>query len=304
MPVVIASLVRHRRIVLFGAVLLGIVAAGALRDPVVRDLPRDLPTVVVAGLVPDAVAAPGIRIRIAADDVDEPVDAEVAPGVRVQVAAAGDKATKGETADGAPAAAPKAGQKPGADVGISIDEDTGRVRISGAGTDREFESFEAFVQQAPWIAGVVFIVTFFTFLTPVLIVSLLIWYKVRKTRMLNETMIRLAEKGVVPAADALQAVSGGRPDAALQSSPATAPLYQQARAIRSRAAWSDLRKGIFCTAVGLGLTFYSMLDDGTPNFVGLVLLFVGLGFLLLWYLEDRQMSASPQPPAPPSPPVV
>ena len=30
-----------------------------------------------------------------------------------------------------------------------------------------------------------------------------------------------------------------------------------------------------------------MFDDGTPNSVGLILLFVGLGYCLLWFFEDR-----------------
>ena len=59
--------------------------------------------------------------------------------------------------------------------------------------------------------------------------------------------------------------------------PSTAPLYEQAKQVRKRAAWSDLRKGVLMLGVGLGLTFWSMLDDGTPNSVGLVLLFVGIG---------------------------
>ena len=67
--------------------------------------------------------------------------------------------------------------------------------------------------------------------------------------------------------------------------------------MRKRAAWSDLRKGIIMTAVGLGFTFYSMLDDGSPNGLGLVLLFVGLGYVILWWFEDRQL-----PPAAGGPP--
>jgi hypothetical protein len=39
-----------------------------------------------------------------------------------------------------------------------------------------------------------------------------------------------------------------------------------------------------------------MLDDGTPNSVGLIFLFVGLGYCLLWVLEDRTRD-SPLPPA-------
>ena len=73
-----------------------------------------------------------------------------------------------------------------------------------------------------------------------------------------------------------------------------APLYEQARQLRRRAAWSDLRKGVILVAVGLAFTFYSMLDDGTPNWIGLILLFLGIGYSVLWFFEDRH--ASPAPP--------
>ena len=41
---------------------------------------------------------------------------------------------------------------------------------------------------------------------------------------------------------------------------------------------------------GLALTFYSMLDDGSPNGSGLVLLFVGIGYVVLWWFEERQLA--------------
>ena len=73
--------------------------------------------------------------------------------------------------------------------------------------------------------------------------------------------------------------------------------------MRRKTVWSDLRKGVIFGAVGLGFTFYSMLDDGSPNFVGLVLLFVGLAYVVLWYFEERQAAPS-APPPPPAPPVA
>ena len=33
-----------------------------------------------------------------------------------------------------------------------------------------------------------------------------------------------------------------------------------------------------------------MLDDGTPNGIGLVLLFVGIGYMVLWWYEERQIA--------------
>jgi hypothetical protein len=59
--------------------------------------------------------------------------------------------------------------------------------------------------------------------------------------------------------------------------------------VGKRAAWSDLRKGVIMGGIGLGLTFYSMLADGEANGLGLVLLFVGIGYCALWYFEDRQL---------------
>ena len=62
-----------------------------------------------------------------------------------------------------------------------------------------------------------------------------------------------------------------------------------AKDLRARSAWSDLRKGVVMTAIGLALTAYSMLDDRTPNILGLVLLFLGIGYGVLWWFEQRQL---------------
>ncbi len=174
-----------------------------------------------------------------------------------------------------------------------------RVIVGLGGTDREYDSFDQFVHEDQALASMVFGIVFVVFLTPVLIIGLVIWYKLRKNRMLNETMMQLAEKGVVPPAEALQALNTGRTSAAVDTMAARTPLVEQAKALRTRAAWSDLRKGVILGAVGLGLTFFSMLDDGTPNSVGLVLLFLGVGYAVLWFFEDRQLAAPSNVPPPP-----
>ena len=274
MPAFASRLARHRVWVLVAAVLLGVVAAGGLRP--------------APHVIPEALGAP-IEIRIAQN----------AAAPKAAEPKAADDAEADEPAEKPKGANGKTARKKGARVGVTVDDETGRVRIQGAGGAREFDSFEQFIDQAPWIAGLVFSVTFLVFLTPILIIALVIWYKMRKTRMLNETMIRLAEKGVVPPAEAYAAVAGGSASA-MQATPSTAPLYAQAKEARRKAVWSDLRKGFIVGAVGLGFTFYSMLDDGSPNFVGLILLFVGLAYIVLWYFEDRQVEAS-VPPSPPPP---
>jgi hypothetical protein len=188
------------------------------------------------------------------------------------------------------------------DAEITIDERGVRITQPGPGSPHvtvgghEYDSFEAFVEQAPWIAGLVFMTTALVFLVPLVVIILVIWYKMRRARMMNETMLKLAERGAVPAGEAMQAIANGRPAQALESNPATAPLYEQAKSLRRKAAWSDLRKGVILGAIGFGMTAYSLLDDGSPNGLGLILLFVGIGFVVLWYLEDRQAEERPGTP--------
>jgi len=252
---------RFRRLVLGAAFATGLVVALAPHLATVRA--ADLPA---ASILAQADATP----RSAAD------------GRRAEAGSAGDDASNGHvTAD---------------DHGIVIEKGDKRIRIGGLGRDREYDSFQQFVQDAPWLAGLVFFFVLLVFLIPLLIIVLLIWYKIRKTRMANETMLKLAEHGVVPQAAAMDAVASGTAAsvAAAAAAPPSpnSPAYEQARYLHRRTVWSDLRKGIILGAVGLGLTFYSMLDNGTPNSIGLILLFVGLGYCLLWFFEDRSSAPS------------
>ncbi len=171
------------------------------------------------------------------------------------------------------------------------------VSVRGVGDDADYDSFDQLVEKSPWIAFMVFMVVAVVFLAPVLAIALILWYRMRKARMLNETMVRLAEKGVVPPAEAIGALAGGTPAAA---SPSVAPLYEQAKQLRRRAAWSDLRKGVIIGGVGLGLTLYAALDDRSPNALGLVLLFVGIGYLALWWFEERRAARGDGSGAPPA----
>ncbi len=173
--------------------------------------------------------------------------------------------------------------------GVIIDK-RGHVQIQGLG-DKEFDSVGDFVQNEPELAGMVVAIVAVVFLAPVLVVALVLWYRMRKARMLNETMIRLAEKGVITSSDALEALAGSKQAAAAVAAAATvAPLQEQAKQLRRRAAWSDLRKGVFTAGVGVALSLYSLFEDGSPNGLGLVLIFVGAGFLVLWWFEERQLA--------------
>lgn len=241
-------------------------------------------------LVLGGAAAAGLALAIVAADrspVAQPsaliADAD-AREVRIQLAA--------ETKPAPPEAAPA---PPKVDAEISIGESGVVIRKGGRekviARDSEYDSFDEFVEKAPWIAGLVFLVASLVFIVPLLAIGLIVWYKMRNNRMRNETMLKLAERGVVPPGEAMAAMAGPAGAAALETMPSTAPLYEQAKRIRKREAWSDLRKGVILGGIGLGLTFWSMLEEGSANGFGLVLLFVGIGYVVLWYFEERQLSA-------------
>jgi len=158
----------------------------------------------------------------------------------------------------------------------------GRIQID------DFDSFKQAMDVAPWIVGVVFLVLGSIFLTPIILLVGIIWYKLRKTRLQNDAVLKLAERGVMPSAQAVDAVMAGTPPAQAVP-PAIAAAVQQAVATRRRAVWSDLRKGVLLVAVGLALVLYSITDAGEANWLGLVLLFVGAGYVALWWLEDRHL---------------
>lgn len=161
-------------------------------------------------------------------------------------------------------------------------------------SDRDFESFKDAMNSAPWIVGLVFLVVGSIFLTPVILLIGIVWYKLRKTRMQNEALLRLAEKGVIPPAQAADAVTSGvMPASAAASSASNASastVYQTAVATRRQVIWSDLRKGIILSAFGLSVTMYSMIESSSANWLGLMLLFVGIGYIVLWWFEDRHIA--------------
>ncbi len=187
--------------------------------------------------------------------------------------------------------------------------------------DQEFEDFKSIKRTAPWFIGVVFLFVGALFLTPIILLVGIVWYKLRKTRMQNDALLKLAERGVIPPAQVIEAVStgvmpsapsgeaaafAGAPGPAVADTAGAAGMtsvaaaYEQARQTRRRAAWSDLRKGVLLAAIGLSIVVYSEAASGSANWLGLALLFVGLGYIALWWLEGRQLtrSAAGDPPNP------
>jgi hypothetical protein len=207
----------------------------------------------------------------------------------VVIRKSGSRAAKGDAATDAPDPDADAAD-PDVTHGIVIEKGSKKVHVVGIGADREYDSFGQFVNDDPALAAMVVAIVAVIFLSPVLAIALILGYRMRKARMLNETMLKLAEKGIVPPAEALGALTGNTA-AAMASGASTAPLYEQAKQIRRKAASSDLRRGVLLGAFGLALTLWSFLDDRTANSIGLVLLFVGTGYIVLWWFEQRQLAA-------------
>jgi hypothetical protein len=104
----------------------------------------------------------------------------------------------------------------------------------------------------------------------------------------------------MPPAQAVDAVTSGvMPESAATAvagtSASAGSAYQDAVATRRRIVWSDLRKGILLSALGLSLTMYSMIEHGTANWFGLMLLFVGVGYIALWWFEERNLAQRSPP---------
>ena len=196
---------------------------------------------------------------------DTAVKIKVAPpSIRVDTTAAADEDN---------AAAPASRNKRGAQIRLDTKDDFD-----------DFDVFSNHLQKSPWVIGLIFLVVGSIFLTPVILLIGIIWYKLRKTRLQNEAMLALAEKGVVPPAQAADALASGA------SAASVAPqVYQQAVAMRKRVVWSDLRKGVILSMTGLGISFYAMTANGEPSWIGLILLFVGVGYTALWWLEGRHL---------------
>jgi hypothetical protein len=273
----------RRRLIIVTALALGAVAS-----VVFHAAPLGAPAAYA-----QAPATPGdTRVTLTAPP---PPDVAAAAAEADKAEQAADKARQAadKAADEADAAASRHNKRRGATVGVTVDDDTRRVHVSGLGENRDYESFQDFADNAPWLAALVFLSVTLVFLVPLAVIVLLIWYKIRKNRMLNETMLKLAEKGVMPPTEAMTALGAEVPPQA--ASPAAGSLYAQARAIRDNRQWSDLRKGVILSALGTGFSAYSLLDSGEANGFGLILLFLGCGYIVLWFMEDRRALQANRP---------
>ena len=140
------------------------------------------------------------------------------------------------------------------------------VSVDDAAADHDSE--------IPWMAVPIVTVVFLTiFGTPILIVAVIMYFSMSKTRAMHRTVRLMVEKGQeVPAA-----------------------LLNPPPAQRQR---SDMRRGVVLVMVGLGLMiFLAAVNDweGGAWSIGLIPFLIGAGYLLVWKLEARKDNAPPAP---------
>jgi hypothetical protein len=115
-------------------------------------------------------------------------------------------------------------------------------------------------------AGIV-LITFISVVTPFLftaiIVASLLFFRHRRNRIVHETLRAMIEKGV-PIPPELLSPQGAR--------------------MRIRLG-SDLRNGLILLGIGAGLIFIS---HGRWSGTGLMVVFVGIAFLLTWFIERKE----------------
>jgi Domain of unknown function (DUF6249) len=92
---------------------------------------------------------------------------------------------------------------------------------------------------------------------PVLLAALVVWYQLRKTERIHDLALRLAERG----------------------QPVPPELFAG-----THSKQSDLRRGLVLIGLGIGLAI-CLAQFEAPWSIGLIPLFMGIGYLLVWKLE-------------------
>ena len=134
---------------------------------------------------------------------------------------------------------------------------TAVIRID---SDRDFESFKDAVNTAPWIVGLMFLVVGIDLPDA--------GHPAHRHRLVQAAQDPDAERGAAETGREGRHAAGasrrrrcvGRHagiDRGRRSLQLATSAYQQAVATRRRVVWSDLRKGVLLSAVGLSFTMYS-----------------------------------------------
>jgi uncharacterized protein YjeT (DUF2065 family) len=101
--------------------------------------------------------------------------------------------------------------------------------------------------------------------------------RIKRNRLLHDTVRLMTEKGTPIPPELIDAVANDSKQQAKTWSPT-----------------SQLRSGVINIAIGLGLIFLCREMDGGPTWlwaVGMIPFMIGVGFLLIWWIESRKKDA-------------
>ena len=101
-------------------------------------------------------------------------------------------------------------------------------------------------------------------LVPAIVVGLILWYKARSNQLLHETALKLAEKG----------------------QPVPPELFAG-----QREPFANLRRGVVLVMLGLGICLALYLCGMRFWVFGIIPLFMGVGYLIVWKLESPDGNA-------------
>jgi len=113
------------------------------------------------------------------------------------------------------------------------------------------------------IAVVALIVTFGS---PIIIVASVLLYRMRKTRLVHDTILKLAEKGVPIPPELIAAPQQDTPK-------------------------SDLKTGIILLSAGAGLMLF-FFEVGAPASLAAIPVLMGIGYLVAWKIEKSQAGSA------------
>ena len=122
-----------------------------------------------------------------------------------------------------------------------------------------------------------FAIPILALLIPIVAIIMAGVVRIKRNRMLHDTVRLMTEKGAPIPPELIDAVANDSKQQAKTWSPT-----------------SQLRSGVINIAIGLGFMFLLREIDGGPTWMwaaGMIPFMIGVGFLLIWWIESRKKDA-------------
>ena len=122
-----------------------------------------------------------------------------------------------------------------------------------------------------------FAIPILALLIPIVAIIMAGVVRIKRNRMLHDTVRLMTEKGAAIPPELIDAVANDSKQQAKTWSPT-----------------SQLRSGVINIVIGLGFMFLLREIDGGPTWMwaaGMIPVMIGVGFLLIWWIESRKKDA-------------